>query len=47
VEPKGDAVSCTGGYFTGLALGLPTGIVAGLMILFAVAFVWVMGRLFR
>lgn len=40
-------MSCTAGYITGLALGLPTGIVAGVLILFGLFCAWVVVRLLR
>lgn len=40
-------MSCTGGYLTGLAIGLPTGVLAGAGIVLAVAAVWLAWRLFR
>jgi len=40
-------MSCTAGYATGLAIGLPTGILAGAGIVIAAAAVWLAWRLFR
>lgn len=40
-------MSCTAGYMTGLALGLPTGIVAGFLCLLGVLAVWAAWKLFR
>jgi hypothetical protein len=38
---------CTAGYLTGLAIGLPTGIIAGVALLLGTFVVWAAWRLFR